>query len=140
MKNDSGQMTVEFMLAFPVMLIVGVIAVNALLFFSECAAFDRIAREAVRIHACSPAYGQNADQSCAQIAQLLEGHFDKDYLDSSVAASSDSWGHTTYVSTLEFSPTLFGMGLRSEIFGVPLPSLTHSVSLTVDVYKSGVLI
>ena len=72
-RDDSGQMTVEFAVAFPVFVIVAVIAVNALLFFSDCAAFDRLARE-------------------------------------------------------------------SSVFGVALPVLEHSVSLTVDTYKPGVLL
>lgn len=49
--RERGQMTVELAVVFPALLAVAVIAVNALLFFSECAAFDRVAREAVRLHA-----------------------------------------------------------------------------------------
>ena len=36
-----GQMTVEFVVAFPAMLAIAFVAVNAILFFSDCAAFDR---------------------------------------------------------------------------------------------------
>ena len=70
--RERGQMTVELAVVFPALLAVAVIAVNALLFFSECAAFDRVAREAVRLHAASPAYGQGLEQSCAQVAQTVE--------------------------------------------------------------------
>lgn len=52
--NQAGQMTVELAVAFPVVVAVAVIAMNALLFLSECAAFDRVARDAVRVHATSP--------------------------------------------------------------------------------------
>ena len=41
----AGQMTVEFVVAFPVLIAVAVVAVNACLFFSECAAFDMVARD-----------------------------------------------------------------------------------------------
>lgn len=139
-QDKRGQMTVEFVAVFPVLLIVTVIATNALLFFSECAAFDVCAKDAVRIYATSPAYGQTVEQSRAQIELLLSESFDAEYLDFSVAVAGGAEGFTTYTATLHFSPTLFGLGLRSDVFGVTLPQLTHSTSLTVDTYKSGVII
>ena len=51
--DERGQMTVELAAAFPVLIIVAVIAVNALAFFSECAAFDNVFRDAVRVHVTS---------------------------------------------------------------------------------------
>lgn len=136
----SGQMTVEFVIAFPVMFLIGIIAINALLLFSECAAFDRIAKEAVRIHASSPAYGQTLEQSCEAIEQEIAGHFEKEYLNSSLSFSQDISGHVQFIATLRFSPTLFGMGLRSEVLGVALPQLKHSTSIVIDSYRPGVLI
>ena len=128
--RERGQMTVELAVVFPVLLAVAVIAVNALLFFSECAAFDRVAREAVRVHAASPAYGQGLEQSCAQVAQT----------GTRVAVEGTADGHARFTATIEFSPTLFGLGLKSSVFGVALPRLEHAVSLTVDPYKPGMLL
>lgn len=139
-RGVSGQMTVEFAVAFPVFVIVAVIAVNALLFFSDCAAFDRLARDAVRICATSPAYGQTVDDSIALVAEALEGSFERDNLSISVAAEGASAGHTRFTATVRFAPTLFGLGLKSSVFGIELPSLEHSVSMTVDAYKPGVLL
>ena len=136
----AGQMTVEFAVVAPVLLAVAVIAVNALLFFSDCAAFDRVARQAVRICATSPAYGQGLEQSRAQVASLIEGSLDQPYLDSRVAVEGAAGGHATFSATLEFSPTLFGLGLKSSVFGVALPHLEHTVALTVDAYKPGVVL
>ncbi|MCL1798639.1 MAG: hypothetical protein FWG23_02705 [Eggerthellaceae bacterium] len=133
-------MTVEFVVVFPVLIIVAVIAVNALLFLSECAAFDRVAREAVRVHATSPAYGQSTEQSVARVEQVLKGQCDKEYLDARVSVSGGTLGHTRYTAELLFRPTLFGMGMRSEVFGVSLPPLRHTVTMTVDAYKPGVLL
>lgn len=138
--EERGQATVELAVALPVVIIVAVIAVNAMLFFSECAAFDRIARDAVRSQATSPAYGQDVEQSAALIEASIGESFDEPYLASRVVASNGGAGHTTFTATLEFSPTLFGMGLKSQVFGVRLPHLEHSVSLTVDTYKPGVLL
>ncbi|MCL1797823.1 MAG: hypothetical protein FWG24_05895 [Eggerthellaceae bacterium] len=139
-KDESAQMTVEFVVVFPILIIVAVIAVNALLFFSECAAFDRIARDAIRIHATSPAYGQTTEQSLAQIEQTLKTQCDKDYLDTNIVVSGSTLGHVTYTVELVFSPTLFGRGIRSAVFGVAMPQLHHAVTMTIDTYKPGVLL
>lgn len=45
---ECGQMTVEFAVALPVVVVIAVIAVNALAFFSDCAAFDNLFRDAMR--------------------------------------------------------------------------------------------
>ena len=140
MLSEKGQMTIEFAVAFPVFIIVAAIAVNALLFFSECAAFDRISKDAVRAYATSPAYEQQIDISCAQIQEKINASFDKDYLSAQVTASNSGSGHIRFDAELQFCPTLFGLGLKSEIFGVSLPKLRHTSSFTVDVYKPGVLL
>lgn len=137
---EAGQMTVELAVAFPVMLVVAVVAVNALLFFSECAAFDASFREAVRVHATSPAYGQGIEQSRAQVSEAMAQAFDRPFEASTVSAEGASGGHTTFSAALEFTPTLFGLGLRPTVFGVSLPPLVHRVELAVDCYKPGALL
>ncbi len=138
--DTSGQMTVEFVVVFPVLIIIAVIVVNALLFLSECAAFDRSARDAIRVHAASPAYGQTIEQSLARIDTTLHDRFNKDHLSSSVGVTGGVGGLTTFTATLMFKPTLFGLGLKESVFGVSLPALKHAVSLTVSVYRPGVLL
>lgn len=136
----SGQMTVELAVVFPVLMVVAVVAVNALLFFSECAAFDRMVRDVVRIQAASPAYGQGLEQSRALVADTVSQSLDRPYLDMRVAVEGVQGGCARFTATLEFSPTLFGLGMRSSVLGVALPHLEHSVSMTVDPYKPGVLL
>ena len=75
-RGERGQMTVELAVAFPVLIIVAVIGVNALTFFSECAAFDNAFRDAVRVHATSPASGQGVEQSSALVQTALAAAFD----------------------------------------------------------------
>ena len=55
-------------------------------------------------------------------------------------ASRDCAGHTSFSATLEYMPTLFGLGLRSEVMGVAMPKLSHTEELVVDCYKPGVLL
>ena len=130
--DDRGQMTVELLVVLPVVLIVAVVAVNALTFFGDCAAFDRVARNAVRLCAASPAYGQDAGRGAEEALV-------RDNLAVGVEVSGGVLGHVTYTATLAYAPTLFGLGLRDEVLGVRLPRLEHRVSLTVDPYKPGML-
>ncbi|MFR3090638.1 MAG: hypothetical protein ACLTMP_01895 [Eggerthella lenta] len=103
-------MTVELAAAFPVLIIVAVIAVNALAFFSECAAFDNVFRDAVRVHATSPAAGQGIEQSSALVQTALSAAFDAENEAVRVSAEGVSGGHTRFTGTLEYMPTLFGRG------------------------------
>lgn len=137
---ERGQMTVELAVAMPVLIVVAVIAANALTFFAECAVFDRVAHEAVRVNAAAPAYGQGPGQSCALVEQDIRSVLDADNLDVSVSCGSVGFDCEQFSATLSFYPTLFGMGLRSEVFGVALPTLSHTTSYVVDVYKPGVVV
>ena len=140
MSDERGQMTVELAVAFPVLIAVAVIAVNALLFLSECAAFDDAFREAVRVHATSPGYGEDLDDGVAAVQEALEASFDADYLAVSVTVEGTSAGYVTFTGTLSFTPTLFGKGTVDSVFGVQLPALSHSVRHTVDRYKPGAVV
>ena len=140
LRGDRGQMTIELAVAMPVLIIVAVVAVNAVTFFGECAVFDRVVHEAVRVHAASPAYGQGADQSCALVEQAVREAIDEPNIDVSVGCGAIGLDFVQFTATLEYHPTLFGLGLRSEVFGVSLPTLSHATSYTVDVYKPGVVV
>lgn len=137
-RNETGQMTLEFAVAFPVLIVITVIAVNALLFFSECASFDNIFRDAVRVYATSPAYRQDLEQSRYLVASALSESFDHSFETSCVKVERVAGGHIRFLATLEFFPTLFGRGLKSSVFGVSLPVLSHTSMLVVDCYKPGV--
>lgn len=136
--RERGQMTVELAVIFPVLIIVAAISVNVLTFFSECASFDRQFAQAVRVCASSPAYGETAQGNAGLVSDRLAA-FSRDYLEVSVSSESVGSGHVKYAGELVYSPTLFGMGLRSEIFGVSLPKLTHAASYVIDPYKAGVV-
>ena len=139
-RKQAGQMTIELACAMPALIVVAVIATNALAFFADCAEFDRVAREAVRIHAASPAYGQTADQSCALVEQTVKSTLDRPNIDLSVSHAPTGFDYEAFTVTVEYSPTLFGMGLRSEVLGVALPRLKHETTYVVDPYKPGVVV
>lgn len=136
--QHKGQMTVEFVALFPAMLVIALLATNALLFLSECASFDRVFRNAVCTYAPSPGYQKGTDQSVASVQAALDASFDQEYFDCSVTASGQSDGLYTFEGILTFHPTLFGSGSLGSVFGVSFPVITHSNTLSVDVYKPGV--
>ena len=138
--DERGQMTVELAVAMPVLIIVAVIAVNACTFLAECATFDRVAHQAVRVHAASPSYGQGVEQSCALIEEEVREALSDGPFDVSVGHSATGADLDEFTVVLEYHPTLFGMGLRSQVFGVEMPALTHTVTYVVDVYKPGVIV
>lgn len=133
-------MTVEFVIAFPVALVVALVSVNAVLFFSDCASFDRLFRSTVCTYAASPAYEQDVSESCALVKSSLEDDFSRENLQFEVTSVGAGGGLVTFQGTLTFQPTLFGRGALSGAFGVGFPALSHQEQITVDVYKPGVLI
>lgn len=139
-RDESGQMTVELLAVLPVLLVVALVAVNALTFFSECAAFDRIGRNAVRLCATSPAYEQSLDDAVGQVKALLEEQMSAENLECEVSVERDLLGHAMFTLKLAYYPTLFGMGMRDQVLGVPLPALEHCKTLAVDTYKPGMLL
>ncbi len=135
-----GQATIEFAVALPVLIFVAVVAVNALLLFSECASFDRLFCNAVRAHATSPAYGRNASEACAYVEEDLRASFAEENLEVFVSSSGDRTGYVTFEGTLLYRPTLFGMGMATEVFGIQIPPARHTARYTVSVYRPGVLL
>lgn len=139
MIGDRGQMTVEFVVAFPVMIAVAVISVNAVLFISECAAFDRLAKQAICAYGTSFGYGEGSAQAAAYVQEDLSRNFDEDHLSTAVRLEKCPLGHERYVATLYFTPSLAGRPLTGSVFGVNLTPLEHSTCLTVDPYRPGAL-
>lgn len=137
---ERGQMTIELAVAMPVLIAVAVIAVNAMTFFAECAVFDRVTCDSVRLHASSPAYGEDAGRETALIEQEVKSQVNAANVEISVAHGVVGVGFDEFRATLTFHPTLFGLGLRSEVFGVALPQLTHEARYVIDSYKPGVFI
>ncbi|MEY8314174.1 hypothetical protein [Adlercreutzia muris] len=139
LREEKGQATVELAVMLPVAIIVAIVVVNALTFFGTCASFDRVARQTVCAWAAAPAAGEDAGDVAARLADELEERFAESHTAVSVRAEAASAGLVRFTARIEYFPTLFGLGLRSEVFGVALPPLVHEVDLAVDAYKPGIL-
>ena len=139
-RSKQGQMTVELAVLIPVFIALSLVVYNALLFFEHCAAFDRHALEAVRVYAASPAARQTTDEGAALVKGCLDKAFPHAYTNVTVSSSTHAFGHVTYQATLSFSPTLFGRSFAPSAFGVVLFPIEHTVSLTIDPYRPGVVV
>lgn len=126
-------MTVELCIVFPVVIVVAVIAVNALLFFGDCAALDRAGRNAVRVLASSPATTDDPSIIAASIEAAVRAEMGTDTVQCTV--QEERANTKRFTLTYSFVPTLFGLGLRDQIWGVPLPKLTHTTELAVDSFS-----
>ena len=131
--RSSGQMTVEFAVAFPVLLMVGFISVNAFIFLGDCAAFDIVARDAIRLQADD---GPHEAQGCAEACARIEKGLSMEHETVSVTSERTAAGHIRYVARTAFSPP-FLKGVR--VFGIAVPPLEHEVAFVVSPYRAGVV-
>lgn len=138
-KGNKGQATVELAVVFPVIIIIAVIAVNALTFISTCANFDRAFKQEVATIASNPGYGQDVTNTKALLEEDLTEKFNNEFLEFEISVENVSGGFQAFSGLLKMHPTLFGLGLRSEIFGIPLPTLNHNQKIVIEQYKPGVI-
>ncbi|WP_302962148.1 hypothetical protein [uncultured Adlercreutzia sp.] len=138
-RGEAGQATVELAVALPVVIIVAVVVVNALTFFGTCAAFDRVARQTVCAEASAPGAGEDVGTTVARVEGRLEEAFAASNVTVAVRAEGAPAGLVRFTARIEYHPTLFGLGMRTEVLGVALPSLAHEVDMAVDVYRPGML-
>lgn len=132
-RRSSGQMTVEFAVVFPVLLMVGFISVNALVFLGDCAAFDIVARDAIRLQADD---GQHEAQGCVEICARIEKGLSMEHEAVSVTSERTVAGHIRYVARTAFSPPFLK---GAQVFGVAVPPLEHEVVFVVSPYRAGVI-
>lgn len=138
--DRKGQMTVELCVVLPIAIAIALVVANAMTFFGTCAEFDREARNAIRVFAASPSANESTDQILEEIRVQIESSVDDENVDVSVSLAGVEGAVHTYEAKATFHPTLFGMGLRDSLFGVPTPSLEHSTRLAVEPYRPGVLL
>lgn len=134
-RDERGQATVELALALPAMLLAAVVAYNALMFFGDCATFDRAFRDAVRVYASSEASMVSASAE-AQVRSAVQATLDGNCT-VWVASAATSRGFTCYTATLVYTPTVFGRPLRGAVFGIELAKPRHVCQFTIDTFVTG---
>ena len=131
-RDERGQMTVELLVVLPVLLVVALIVFNALTFFGLCAEYDRLARNAVRVYAAAPS-ATGAD-AAAEVGAAIDASLECPTAESTVEGAAGTAAPATFTCELAYWPTLFGLGMRSEVLGVPLPALHHRIELSTFSY------
>lgn len=135
---NAGQMTVELCIVFPVVIAIALIAVNALTFFSECAQFDRLVRNCIRIYSTSLSEGADESAVTSEIVSHVTKQMGEDaQIECQMSGSLRGEEFVTYTVTYSYAPTLFGMPLRGSVFGISLPQIKHSINMAVDPYSPG---
>lgn len=149
--SGSGQMAVEVMVVLPVVIALIIVMVDTMVYLGDCARFDRVAAEAVRVHAGSPSsaeYGvlDNAAEVRNEIEAAMpdSGHLSYEVSSQGALASGVSGPGIllsfvpqprVYTCTLLFSPWPFSHGA----FGVQPLQVVHRKAFAVDPYRPGVI-
>ena len=149
---DSGQMVVELAALIPVMLIAAAISMNLLSYMGDCARFDKVSSQAVRVYGISPSYGDYGKSACtSNIKRAIETEFagsenvkvDVSSTDIGSISGSDIADNAgilfslipsfrKYTCVMEYKVPFFEGGA----FGIEFPSQMHTREYVVDVFKS----
>lgn len=155
--EDRAQATVEMAIVAPVMLVLALIVYNVMMFVSATARFDRVAPDVVLAHGVAPAgdaTGVLSGASAAaqvekQLAQAMDGHEVRVEVVVEGGEGSDGSDRgsllslvgslRTYRCTLRYRPWPQGLSIAGVDLGAPF-ELVHSKAVTVDPWKSGVIV
>lgn len=143
---QKGQMFVETALVLPVVLVVALIAINLFKFADMCSKFDRVAADQIIAHGISSSHSVNEDAP-ENLAQRIRTALNcDDNCDIVVSLEGESEGIENMVSvfpkyqvTLKYKPWPHALRLPLVSLESPL-CLTHTTSIVVSPYKSGVVI
>ena len=141
-----GQMFVETALVLPVVLVVALISINLFKFADMCSKFDRVSSDQIIAHGISS--NQNTTGGgCESLAQNIKTTLqceDSCEVDVTVEGEKEGIGNLIsvfprYQATLKFKPWPHILRLPLVSLESPL-YLTHTTSIVVSPYKSGVVI
>lgn len=152
MREDRAQATVEMAVIAPVLIIVGLIAFNLMLFVSATARFDRVAPDVVIAHGVSPVGGEGSSAAAAagRVEEELRramGPYPVE-VEVAVEGAADGGGGSllslvgslrTYTCTMRFAPWPQGLSIAGVALGAPA-QLVHERSVTVDPWRPGVVL
>ena len=132
LSEQSGQMTVEFAVVFPVM---AAIALHAMAYAGECARFDEAVRNAVRFEVEN---GSVPEDATGSIERAVRACMDRE-VEVSASCEGAGVGQVRYAVCLRMPPTLFGFPLR-EVAGFSVPPLEHRSEMVACVRRKAVVV
>lgn len=149
--EEGAQATVEMAVVVPIVLVLGLIVYNLMVFMAATARFDRVAPDIVLAHGVAPVSDGSAatdgtDAITAQLEQAMGGY------DVAVEVQCEWEGGKedgslldlaaplrTYRCTMHYRPWPSGLSIAGASMGAPA-ELEHERTVTVDPWKSGVVI
>lgn len=142
-RGERGQITVEFAVVMPVILLVMVIAIDCMVFIGQCARFDNVVPQRIIALATSPASGEyELETRVSAVTTALEDDFST--LGQTVTVEyeqSDALldGTVVFTCTLSMPPWPLG-NAGATLFGTRIPlALTHECTFAIDPYTPGEL-
>jgi hypothetical protein len=151
--NKSGTASLELAVLIPIILSVAVISINLLVFMGDCAKFDRISAEAVRVYGISPGYGEYGSDSCSKKIRLAIkeafGGVDRIQIEVKNSDSKGEFSNGGNVGTFSFNPLHREYSckmiskpwlLPDGLFGIRFSGPVHEKSFVVSPFKAGGLI
>lgn len=158
-REQVAQAVVEMAVVAPVMIVLGLIVYNLMTFLAATARFDRVAPDIVLVHGCAPSgagelpAGEGmASTVRAQLEQAM-GEYDVEIevresgaIEGSRNDAAPGEGRLalvgslrTYRCLLRYRPWPCGLSIAGVDLGAPF-ELVHERSVTVDPWRSGVLV
>lgn len=137
--NNQAQMTIELAYALPIFIILACVIAQCVLVITTCVAFDGSAHERARIEVVAPQSKTTLADQAARIENHLTEQFGSESISISTHITEMPLHHARVESQITFEPQFFGRALPDEIFGLRLPSFSHTASHVFSVYaKAGV--
>ena len=127
-------MAVEFAALFPVVFMTAFLALQGMVFAGDCAAFDAVARDAIRQQADD---GYEGAVGASEVRLRIEEALGFSHVQVSVECQKTELAHVRYTARMEYRPRFLA---DVSVFGMRAPALSHEVSLTVSPYRKGVVI
>lgn len=148
-----GQATVELAMCVPLLLVMAFVVANLMSYVEACAAFDRIAYDAVVSQGVSPAGEGVSSPATGAIRSCIEDALGREATCSVEVRSEDVLRYggdpdttfsiaprlTRYVCTLRYRPWPSGVVIAGVSMQAPAV-LVHTRELVVDRYRPGVVI
>lgn len=143
-----GQMTVELACLVPVAVVVALMVYNLMGFVDACAAFDRLALDAVVAHGVAPAGAQTQESGAAQVRDAVVSALGReetcevsvDVQDLEGGGEAETFVVSPllrrFVCTLTYRPWPRYLRLPGVTYEAPL-ALRHERSIVVDRYRPG---
>ncbi len=140
-QGKSGQMTVEYALAFPVMLLCSAVLLYAFLYMVTAAFIDGSVHDAIRIAISEALPIEDTRTSIKKrvVDDLQEYQLcDASFAEVSVEVTQKMTGHWQIDVHVEMKPACFHMPI-AHVNGYEVPGLVHTVHMVVSPYRNAVV-